>query len=147
MAVLILGTLFILTIISLISIISGATLFSTSIVQDTGGNIIVNGSTSTVALSGTVNIDVSALAGIIALIIVITVLVGVIGLQVVGSGLNSESVRVIFLGTVYTSLWTFLSFLSAGLIIGIQVFGALIYMVLTIVYVIGVIRHLGGSSA
>lgn len=143
--VLLLAPLFVLTVLTIISMVSGNSLIGTSYSDTSGGSIIVNGSESTVYVENAMTIDVSVLAGIIALIIVIVVLVAIIGLQIVGSGLNSESVRAIFLGTVYTSLWVFLSFLSAGFIFSILYFGALIYLLLTIFYVIGVIRNLSGA--
>jgi len=48
---------------------------------------------------------------------------------------------------LYFGIWSLLSSISAPLIFGIEYFGTLIYITLTIGYVIGVIqKQTGGSS-
>lgn len=66
----------------------------------------------------------------------------VIGISIFGSGINSESVRIIMIIIAYISLWVFLSILSIDLILNIAIFGVLIYILLTIFYTVGVIKKL-----
>lgn len=66
----------------------------------------------------------------------------VIGISIFGSGINSESVRIIMIIIAYISLWVFLSILSIDLILNIAIFGVLIYILLTMFYTVGVIKKL-----
>ena len=64
------------------------------------------------------------------------------GIQFLASGLNPASSRIIVLITGYTGIWTALSVLVFSLIISIQIFGSVIYITLTIAYVIGVVQKI-----
>lgn len=81
---------------------------------------------------------VSALLILATIILVATAT----GFQVLGSGMNPQSVRVFVLITGFLGLWTALTILVFNLIISIEVFGSIIYITLTIAYVIGVVQKL-----
>ena len=94
------------------------------------------------SIKTTVNID--PLTGAIAIIIALAMATSIIGLRVLGSGLSDESVRTLTIAIIYTSIWTVLSVLAYPLFAGIELFGVLIYVALTIVFVIGVIEKIAG---
>jgi len=78
------------------------------------------------------------------IIIAIAVGMAVIGFRVLGSGLSDPSVRVLITAVVYTGIWTMLSLLAIPLLYGIEIFGTLIYIALSLGYVIGVIEKISG---
>lgn len=85
-------------------------------------------------------------AGIISFIIVIVVLASVVGINVVGSGLSDSSVRTITIGTAWGGMWLVFTVLSLPLMLSIEVFGVFIYVILTVLYVIGVYQKIGGGD-
>lgn len=82
--------------------------------------------------------SMDAQTGIITLIIVILVAGVASGLNVFGSGLNEQAVRNLTLGIAYGGLWALLSVLSYKFFEAVQVFGLVIWLSLTIMYVVGV---------
>lgn len=86
--------------------------------------------------------SIHELQGAIVILIAITVGIAFVGIKVLGSGLSDPSVRVIITATVYTGLWLVLSVLASSLIFSIEIFGNIIYVILTIIYVIGVIEKI-----
>lgn len=93
-------------------------------------------------------IDTTTLVGAIGVIGITFITVATLtGISVLGTGLNPQSARIIILATVFTGVWVMLSLLSYPLIISIEIFGGLIYVALTIGFVIGVIQSISGGSA
>ena len=118
------------------------------IVEQTISNtVIVNGSTTTFVvenLSFTFSIDpiagmVASLAGWVAIAVAF-------GIRAFGTGLSDESARIATLITIYSAIWTILSTLVIPLMFAIEVFGAVIYVVLTIAYAVGVIQKITGGG-
>jgi len=93
-------------------------------------------------LSGSSNFSIGLLAGAIGIIMVVALVALGLGIQVLGSGLSETSVKTLVSGIAYTGLWLVLSVLSSPLILDIQVFGLVIYVILTIGYVLGVIQKI-----
>ncbi|GAH77536.1 unnamed protein product [marine sediment metagenome] len=91
-------------------------------------------------------IKIDPVAGLIVIFIVIIVIAGLLGIQILASGLSPESVRFIMNAILYFAIWSLLSIPCFNLIISIEIFGTLIYIVLTIAYVIGVIQKIGGGN-
>ena len=89
------------------------------------------------------SIDTSSLI-ISALLILATIILVALGtgIQVLASGLSPASVRIFILITGYTGIWTALSVLVFSLIVSIEIFGSVIYVSLTIAYVIGVVQKI-----
>ena len=141
-------TLFVMFILVIFSLISGNSMIGTPIYEVISTELIDNG-TSTV-------IDFSVVNGVFGVselsvgLMIITVLVGVavaFSAQVVGTGLSEPGTRMIIYSAFYVSLWIILSLLAEPLIRSIEVFGGLIYMLLTITYVVGVMKsYFGGDG-
>lgn len=141
-------TLAIMMIVTLISIIAGNQFIGVISEYLVDSESIVNGTTTTFSIgSGDVAFGLDALTGGIALIIALSVIGGILGIQILGSGLNDSSVKIIMVAIFYGGLWAILSVLSMNLIIAIEVFGGIIYLMLTIVYAIGVVgKFFGGGE-
>lgn len=89
------------------------------------------------------SIDTSSLiiSGILILATIILVALAT-GVQFLASGLSPASVRIFVLLTGYVGIWTALTVLVFSLIVSIQIFGSIIYITLTISYVIGVVQKI-----
>ena len=137
---LILLSLGILIVIALFSIVIGGNL-TTIQSQSIDINATSGGSTSNfdfTDLSQSFYID--DLVGAIVIIIIIISLSALLGLRIFSSGLSETSVRMLTLGISYVAIWSMFSVLSYELIADIQVFGFIIYIVLTLAYVLGIIQ-------
>ena len=136
-----------LLVLTFIAVIFGSNFVSVSIEQESIYTWLKLNNTLTEArlegISTEINID--ALTGAIAIIIALAMITSVIGLRVLGSGLSDASVRTLTIAIIYTSIWTVLSVLAYPLFAGIELFGVLIYVALTIVFVIGVIEKISGG--
>jgi len=143
-------TLAILIVLSIFSLILGNNFISGIANIAIDNDALVDGVSSTFEVIGQnviFAIDTSSLiiAGI-ALIITITVVAGIVGINVLGSGLNPQSTKIIIIITAYIGIWSTLSILAFNLINSIEIFGSVIYISLTLTYVIGVIKKLSGSD-
>ncbi len=93
------------------------------------------------------SIDTSTIVGAITIISITLIGIALItGITVVASGLNAQSARIVILATTYTGIWILLSYLAYSLIITIEVFGGVIYVSITIAYVIGVVQSISGGN-
>jgi len=95
--------------------------------------------TSNASVPTSFNID--PLTGAIGILITIAVIGAVFGLQLLDSGLNAQSVKFLIMAVSFAGVWLLFSMLAYDLIIQIEVFGTLIYTVLTIMYVVGIIKR------
>lgn len=143
-------TLMVLIVITIFTLILGNDLIATTINVVVDNTSLVDGTPITYEVPGVdvlFNIDTSTLivAGIV-LIVSIGIIAGVTGIQVLGSGLSPSSVRIIILITSYVGIWSVLSILAFSLIVSIEIFGSVIYISLTLAYVIGVIQKISGSG-
>ena len=137
-----------LLVLTFIAIIFGSSFVSITIEQEAISTWLKLNNTLTESrieqINTTINID--DLTGAIAIIITLAMITSVIGLRVLGSGLSDESVRTLTIAIIYTSIWTILSILAYSLFAIIELFGLLIYVCLTIIFVIGVIEKISGVS-
>lgn len=139
-------TLTILLVMTLISVLLGSSFTDTFVPSTIDNEAIINGTTTSFEILNTdVILNIDPVAGAISMIIIIAGVGAIIGIQVLGSGLSPESVRVLIMSIAYTGIWVILSFLAFPLIISIEIFGGLIYVILTIGYVIGIIGKFGGN--
>lgn len=139
--------LVIMTILTLFSVILGSSWTGALGSIDIGETIIVNGTSQDFAIQGIdFSLNIDPVSGFISSIIVIVSIAAILGINIVSSGLSDSAVRIMTMGIVYTSIWTTLSTLSAPLIKSIEIFGALIYIVLTIAYAVGVVQKIDGES-
>ena len=95
---------------------------------------------------GDFTIRIDPVVGLIVIFVVIIAIAAILGIQILASGLSPQSVKFIMNAILYFVIWTLLSTMSFNLIISIAIFGTLIYITLTIAYVIGVIQKLGGGN-
>ena len=137
-----------LLVLTFIAIIFGSSFVSITIEQEAISTWLKLNNTLTESrieqINTTINID--ELTGAITIIIALAMITSVIGLRVLGSGLSDESVRTLTIAIIYTSIWTILSILAYSLFAIIELFGLLIYVCLTIIFVIGVIEKISGVS-
>ena len=82
----------------------------------------------------------------IAIIVAIIGVALITGIQVLGSGLSASSVRIIIMLTGYVGLWFAISILAFNLIIEIEIFGSIIYVILTTGYAIGAVQKISGGG-
>ncbi|MBA7494962.1 hypothetical protein ES702_05540 [subsurface metagenome] len=140
-------SLFVMLVLMVFSIILGSVVPGTIISSTTDVYLVVNGTRhylETQTEDAVFYLD--PVFGAIGIFIVIIVIVGFIGLQIFGSGLSELSVKVISGVIIYGGLWAIVSVLSMPLILSIEVFGSLIYLGLTIIYVVGVVNKLYGGG-
>lgn len=95
---------------------------------------------------GDFTLRIDPIVGLIAIFIVIIIVAAILGIQILASGLSPESVKFIMNAVLYFGIWSLLSVPCFNLIISIEIFGTLIYIILTIAYVIGVIQKISGGN-
>lgn len=120
-------------ILSLLSIISGGSFSSINVDQTYTVNL--NGTTSDYFISDA-GFSVDAYSGAIGWLIIIAAIGVAAGIGVLGSGLSETSVNLLYRSIFYGVIWGLLSIFPAGLIFQIELFGSVIYITLTIVYVV-----------
>lgn len=131
--------LIVILFLTIFSLIFGATFVSIIVENFVSNDLIIDGVTSVLELSGeSIIFDIDPLIGATTWIIVIIILVSVLGINIIGSGLSDESIRTITIGTFYGSVWIILSLYASPLIISIAIYGLLIYVTFTISFALGV---------
>jgi len=78
----------------------------------------------------------------IGIIIAIAIVVIALGITLFSSGLKEISIKMSASIILYISVWIFVSVYSFYYIINIEIFGILIYIVLTFMYTLGVINQI-----
>lgn len=78
--------------------------------------------------------------GAIIILVIIVAIVAVIGLRIFNSGLSDSGIRTITIIIFYASLWGIFSVMAYDLIISIAIFGSFIYVILTIIFIMGVFQ-------
>ena len=142
-------TLAIMVMLTLLSIVFGSDFASVFISTKYEAESIVDGVRSVVVggnETGNVVFGMNELEGAIPILGVMLVIVLLLGITVVATGLSGETVKIAVYLTFYIGLWVLLSSFSESLIRSIDIFGALIYITLTIGYTIGVIQNLSGAG-
>ncbi|MHA2105931.1 MAG: hypothetical protein ACW981_21095 [Candidatus Hodarchaeales archaeon] len=140
-----LAVMLVLTIFSLI--------FSSTYVSYSASNLIntdaiINGTTTNLIVGEATNFNIDVLVGALTWVIVIIILAGATGINVLGSGLTSASVRLIVVGTAWSSAFIFLSVVSFSLIALIPYnLGSLLFVLLSILYAMGIFKQLAGGSS
>lgn len=144
------ATLLLLIVIVILSLVLGGGFISGIVEIAVDNTAIVNGSTSTFVvdpISIVYGIDTGTILGAIGIIGAIFVVAAAItGITVVSTGLNAQSARLILLATAYVAIWAMLSVVAYGLINSIEIFGPIIYVIMTIGYLIGVSQSLAGGD-
>jgi len=78
----------------------------------------------------------------IGIIIAIAIVVIALGITLFSSGIKEISIKMSASIILYISVWIFVSVYSFYYIINIEIFGILIYIVLTFMYTLGVINQI-----
>ena len=140
-------TLLILGVLTIFSVVLGSNLSGSILENVYDGDLIVNGTTTTLEFSGDdMLFAIDPTVATIAVFAIIIAIVALLGIQFLGSGLSAESIRVIMACIMYGSVWGLLSLLAMPLILAIEVFGTIIYMALLIGYIVGVVQNIVGGE-
>ena len=111
--------------------------------QDITGTQTLNETETDISVAGGIlNLGFTMTVGLVA-IIVGAIVLGLIGLNVFGSGLPDFSVKIIWNGIVFYGLWTIFSVLAITAISSLPLFGALFWFFLTFIYSLGVFGRMG----
>lgn len=89
---------------------------------------------------------IDELTGAIEIILLIAIGIALLGIRFLGSGLSDQSVRILTISAIYSGIWIMLSLLATPLLLSIEIFGLLMYIGLSIGYILGVIEKLSGSE-
>lgn len=107
-------------------------------------NLILDDAYDLTSLSGYFQID--ELTGMITVLIFIGILVAIIGIKIFGFGLSEVSVKILSMCIIYGGLWLLFSTVAYNLIVSIELFGWILYIILTILYVIGIVMKFQNNS-
>lgn len=134
-------TLLILAFITVFSMMFGNALTGYQFDDVVNQDLIVNGTTTTLEFNASGDfLSVDPIIGATVIIITIMVIAGALGIQILGSGLSDSSQKAIVYSIFYIGIWTILSLLSYPLISAIDIFGLMIYTLLTLAYAVGVVQ-------
>lgn len=75
-------------------------------------------------------------------VIIIALACALLGVRILASGLSEQSVRLLSVSLSYSGIWAFLSLLAYPLIRTIEIFGVVLYILLTVLFTIGVIEKM-----
>ncbi len=90
--------------------------------------------------------DIWGVTGMLVLLVAAIALGIVASIQAVGSGLDNLGQSLIFNGMIFMGMWTCLTIISAELLFD-NIILTLVWMMLTLMFVIGFATHIQGSSA
>lgn len=144
------ASLIVIIIIVFLNLILGSDFLGAIASLSVDNEAIIDGVPTTFVVEATdvlFSIDTSTIVGAITIISITLIGVALItGISVLSSGLNPQSAKIVILATVYTGLWLLLSVLAYSLIISIEIFGTVIYIGITLAYVVGVIQSVSGGN-
>jgi len=110
------------------------------------GNQTLTGEESELELEqGNLNLSFDMTTGLVAIIIG-AIALGLIGIKVLGSGLDPQSVKIIWNGIVFYGLWLIFSVLAYNSIITIPSFGVIFWFMITFIYSLGVFGKMGSGG-
>jgi hypothetical protein len=133
---LLIGLLMLMLILTVLSIVSGNSFASHSAGESYSA--VVNGTTSDYTIESD-GFSINAYTGaIIWLVVIVAIGVGA-GIAILGSGLAETSINLLFKAIFYGAVWGILSIFPLPLMWDIYLFGGVLYITLTIIYVISVI--------
>lgn len=138
----------IMLILSMITFISGGDLSSGTVNVDSGGSINVNGTSGSVEIPRAERQTFNIWGPDGAIVILVALLaVGIVaGVSVFGSGLSGTSQRMIILGTGLFGMWACLTVATTTIFQSGGVFGSLMWVGLTIMYVLGFVQASTGGD-
>lgn len=90
------------------------------------------------------NFAINDLQGIISIVIAVSVIASLIGIQVLGSGLSEFTVKVLYNTIFYYGIWALFSVYSLALLLMIPVGGWIIYFIFTSSLSYGIVQQING---
>jgi len=81
------------------------------------------------------------LENIIISIIAVTIAIALIGINVLGTGLQNESIHIIYKVLAYYFIWAIISIFTFDIFASIPVLGTTFYMIFTILYGISILGN------
>ena len=140
-------TLTIMILLTIVSVVFGENFGSGFVDTTTTGTTLINGTSTTVVLGrGDVLFSIDAIEGAIPIMGVMLVVVILLGITALATGLSPQTVKIGTFLIFYIGMWVLLSINAEPLIKSIQIFGGLLYAVLTIGYTFGVFQNLSGGN-
>lgn len=141
LALLILIALGTLIVLALLSVLIGGS-FETSNINNSITSK-VNGTTNAFTINNiSSSFYIDELTGTLIILIAILGVSAILGLRVINTGLSDESVRTLTILIFYLVVWLVFSALAYSLIVSIEVIGAFLYVVLTILFTLGVFQKI-----
>ena len=141
-------TLAIMLLLTVLSIVFGQDFGSGIVDSTTSGTTLINGTSTTVVLGqGDVIFSIDLIEGAIPIMAVMLIVVILLGITALATGLSPQTVKIATYLIFYVGIWVILSVNSESLIRSIEIFGGLLYVVLTIGYTIGVFQNLSGGKS
>jgi hypothetical protein len=148
--------MFPLVIIVLIALISltytPGTPLTGQVVVNQPGEITVNGTTSDIKVPGAgtkhFDLNLDPIQGVLIILAAAIIIGTASGIHILGSGLGDLGQKLLYNSLIYFGLWGIFSILGFNLLNQMDYgFGFLIWIVLTICYVIGFTRTTEGSAS
>jgi len=139
-------TLAVLLVISVFSIFTGNSFVGSDVTTAVDSEAVVNGTTTTFDVINTGTFFLDPTMGLVIVLLVVFGGISLLSLNVLATGLNAAGFKLLAMGLVFSAIWVFLSFLALPLINTVPIFGNMGYIVLTIMYTIGVIQSFGGGG-
>ena len=141
-------TLAIMLLLTVLSIVFGQNFGSGIVDSTTEGLTLINGTSTTVVLGkGDVIFSIDMIEGAIPIMAVMLVVVILLGITALATGLSPQTVKIGTFLIFYIGIWVLLSVNAEPLIRSIEVFGGLLYVVLTIGYTFGIFQSLSGGNS
>lgn len=111
--------------------------------QSISGSQTLNETESELELEqGSLSLDFTMTVGLVALIAG-AIALGLIGIQVLGSGISDRAQKIIWNGIVFYGLWLIFSVMGYNSLASIPIFGVLLWFFLTFVYTLGIFNRMG----
>lgn len=140
-------TLAIMLLLTILSIVFGQNFGSGLVDTTTEGLTLINGTSTTVVLGkGDVLFSIDSIEGAIPIMAAMLVVVILLGITALATGLSPQTVKIGTFLIFYIGIWVLLSVNAEPLIRSIEIFGGLLYVVLTIGYTFGVFQSLSGGN-
>jgi len=143
MAKLLLFPITVLMLLSIFSVVYTGETYQSSIPDEAGNN---RSSWQANMESGNSAYDFWQIAGFIGILIAALAIGIAFGFKFVGSGFNDESQRMVFIAIMLMGLWAGLSLVGKDMLFN-SIFTIILYVALTLMYVIGVSQQLMGDSS
>lgn len=141
-------TLTIMLLLTILSIVFGQNFGAGIVDSTTEGTTLINGTSTTVVLGqGDVLFSIDLIEGAIPIMAVMLVVVILLGITALATGLSPQSVKIGTFLIFYIGIWVLLSINAEPLIRSIEIFGGLLYVVLTVGYTFGVFQSLSGGNS